>query len=67
MVEVETRSEAKTSNYDGHPVYEERMVGLDLTKGVILEIQIANGKTCAKHKLGKISQRHKQKHRVVFV
>ncbi|KAK3700686.1 hypothetical protein QZH41_004690 [Actinostola sp. cb2023] len=55
MVEVETRSEAKTSNYDDHPVYEERMVGLDLTKGVILEIQIANGKTCAKHKLEDVS------------
>lgn len=55
MVEVETRSEAEASNKkDGLPVFEERMVGVDLSKGVILEIQIANGKTCAKHKLGTI-------------
>lgn len=32
---------------------EERMVGVDLSKGVILEIQITTGKTFAKHNLGK--------------
>ena len=32
---------------------EERMVGVDLSKGVILEIQITSGKTFAKHNLGK--------------
>lgn len=32
---------------------EERMVGVDLSKGVILEIQIATGETFARHNLGK--------------
>lgn len=52
MVEVQTNVE-ESSTAEDDKVYEERMVGLDLSKGVILEIQIANGKTCAKHKLGK--------------
>ena len=34
-------------------ITEERMVGVDLTKGVILDIQITTGKTFAKHNLGK--------------
>ena len=34
---------------------EERMVGVDLSKGVIFEIQITTGKTFAKHNLGKNS------------
>lgn len=34
-------------------ITEERMVGVDLSKGVILEIQITTGKTFAKHNLGK--------------
>jgi len=34
-------------------ITEERMVGVDLFKGVILEIQITTGKTFAKHNLGK--------------
>ena len=34
-------------------ITEERMVGVDLSKGVILEIQITTGKTFAKHSLGK--------------
>lgn len=43
MVEVEVGSADQL---------EERMVGIDLAKGVIMEIQISTGKTCAKHKLG---------------
>ena len=42
-VEVETKGEG-----------EELMVGVDLCKGVILEIQISTGKTCAKHRLGEL-------------
>ena len=34
-------------------ITEERMVGVDLSKGVILEIQITTGQTFAKHNLGK--------------
>ena len=36
-------------------VEEERMICMDLAKGVLMEIAIGNGKTCAKHKLGKRS------------
>lgn len=46
MVEVEGEGHNKGST-------EERMVGVDLSKGVILEIQIITGKTFAKHNLGK--------------
>lgn len=46
MVEVE--GEERNSG-----ITEERMVGVDLPKGVILEIQITTGKTFAKHSLGK--------------
>ena len=43
MVEVEGKTAGQV---------EERMVGIDLSKGVIMEIQLTTGKTCAKHKLG---------------
>ena len=45
MVDVEDKSADQM---------EERMVGIDLSKGVIMEIQIPSGKTCAKHKLGTV-------------
>ncbi|XP_032217773.2 uncharacterized protein LOC5517346 isoform X3 [Nematostella vectensis] len=35
--------------------WEERMVGVDLCKGLILEIVIASGRTCARHKLDDVS------------
>ena len=45
MVEVEGEERNQGST-------EEMMVGVDLSKGVILEIQITTGKTFAKHNLG---------------
>lgn len=48
MVEVEGEAHNEGST-------EERMVGVDLCKGVILEIQITTGKTFAKHNLGRNS------------
>lgn len=46
MVEVEGEERNKGST-------EERMVGVDLSKGLILEIQISTGETFARHNLGK--------------
>ena len=46
MVEVEGEERNKEST-------EERMVGVDLSKGLILEIQISTGETFARHNLGK--------------
>ena len=48
MVEVEREERNKGGT-------EERMVGVDLSKGVIFEIQITTGKTFAKHNLGRNS------------
>ncbi|XP_074608631.1 nischarin-like isoform X2 [Acropora palmata] len=48
MVEVEREGH----NQEGT---EERMVGVDLSKGVILEIQIATGETFARHNLEHVS------------
>ena len=45
MVEVDREERNKGST-------EERMVGVDLTKGIILEIQISTGETFARHNLG---------------
>ena len=47
MVEVEGEERNKEST-------EERMVGVDLSKGLILEIQISTGETFARHNLGKV-------------
>ena len=46
MVEVEGEEHSQGST-------EERMVGVDLDKGLILEIKISTGETCARHSLGK--------------
>ena len=46
MVEAEGEERNKEST-------EERMVGVDLSKGLILEIQISTGETFARHNLGK--------------
>ena len=45
MVEVEGED-----HYE--PGAEERMVAVDLCKGVLFEVQITTGRTCAKHNLG---------------
>ena len=44
MVEVEAAAAAMER--------EEVMVGVDLSKGIILEVQISTGRTSAKHRLG---------------
>lgn len=46
MVEVEGDERSKGGT-------EERMVGVDLDKGLILEIKISTGETFARHRLGK--------------
>ena len=46
MVEVEGEERNKGGT-------EERMVGVDLDKGLILEIKISTGETFARHRLGK--------------
>ena len=47
MVEVEREERCSEDT-------EERMVGVDLSKRIILEIQISTGETFARHNLGKV-------------